>query len=630
MLIPVNGDYLRQTVYALQIRPGKFMPLVGNDAYAGALYSYIIAICMWIFGVTPSIPFIVQLVISALTVGLAFLLARACGLSQPWAFLVGLLMAVSPHHILLNSHCPGTVYVTPLFSTASLVALVLGVRRESGLWLVAAGALMGLAMQTNPIPALMLPGVAVWFWMQRKASIGLRTRWPYLAVLAFMLAYAPVIIYSLRNDLAAFRWASTRQYLWQPSLSLSSYLRNLGLLVLQLCCQVSGVLEGWEGVRILVGLPLVYSAWAIAGLAYAVRQGLSLPALVVVSHLLTMPLWSAHYGPMIEVRLTIYLAPLIYLAMSVLAEGVWAFMRIRLRSSNFVGMARWGVSALLVMLSLWLLIPLFQYYQREAAAGRVNVPFTALWDEFKQHWRGEKILLTEFSPNDYFLATNSIAYEMMPLEDILERLATGQETGRVTLALGDTDLLFFKLRTELIPWQSPAWDAHYRIAYVRWYTIEDAQNLKPTFVLGEGESLPSAARAVQVNFVDQLYLIGYQILSDKLSPGTEMILHVYYKAVNVISDDWIGFVHVVGPDGRLVAQKDQELGRGFYATHHWQPGEIIREKYTVRLPKDMPAGDYVLKTGLYSFPSLDRLVVRSSDVPAQDNVVVLGTIHVGP
>jgi hypothetical protein len=48
------------------------------------------------------------------------------------------------------------------------------------------------------------------------------------------------------------------------------------------------------------------------------------------------------------------------------------------------------------------------------------------------------------------------------------------------------------------------------------------------------------------------------------------------------------------------------------------------------LPKDMPVGEYTLRVGVYSFPSLERLAVLSSNVPAQDNIVTLGTVHVGP
>ena len=86
------------------------MPLVGNDPYVGPLFSYLIAVCLRIFGASPVAPRIVVMVMGALTVGLTYLLARALGLRWPWAALAGLLMAANPHHILINSHYAGSTY----------------------------------------------------------------------------------------------------------------------------------------------------------------------------------------------------------------------------------------------------------------------------------------------------------------------------------------------------------------------------------------------------------------------------------------------------------------------------------------------------------------------------------------
>ena len=38
-LIPVFEDEVFQTVYALSIRPGDFLPLVGDDPYTGPFFS---------------------------------------------------------------------------------------------------------------------------------------------------------------------------------------------------------------------------------------------------------------------------------------------------------------------------------------------------------------------------------------------------------------------------------------------------------------------------------------------------------------------------------------------------------------------------------------------------------------
>src|SRR5512136_784086 len=143
--VPVFEDEVFQTVYALSVRPGDFLPLVGDDPYTGPFFSYLLAVCLRVFGSTPVMPRVVVMVLGALTVGLTYLLARALKLARPWALLAGLLIAANPHQILIASHYAGATYALPFFSTAFLVAFVWAVRRESGIWLVVSGALLGVA-----------------------------------------------------------------------------------------------------------------------------------------------------------------------------------------------------------------------------------------------------------------------------------------------------------------------------------------------------------------------------------------------------------------------------------------------------------------------------------------------------
>lgn len=60
----------------------------------------------------------------------------------------------------------------------------------------------------------------------------------------------------------------------------------------------------------------------------------------------------------------------------------------------------------------------------------------------------------------------------------------------------------------------------------------------------------------------------------------------------------VGFVHVIGSDGTIVAQDDHEPDDGFYPTDRWQFGTIIND-FDLTLPNDLPAGEYRMITGLY-------------------------------
>jgi len=655
-LIPAFDDEVMQTVYALSIRPGHFMPLVGNDSYAGAQFSYILAICLRVFGASPAAPRIIALTMGALTVGLTYLLARALGLRWPWATLAGLLMAANPHHILISSHYAGASYIAPLFSTAFLAALALAVQRKSGMWLVIAGVLLGLTVQATVASMLMVPGVVVWFLAQRtpggqsrQSGIGLRTCWPYVAVAALVLSYAPVIVYNVQNGWVGMFVAGSRSYAWQPNLSLPTYVQNLWRLTLELCRQASGVLTGDESIRSLLGAPLVISIWAIVGIVCAAWRGISLPLLAVGSQVLIMPWVSNYYWEPAATRFTNHLTPLIVVAMGALAASVWnrvqarpqssaAILRPPTRLATPIVAAGRATCVLLVALSLWPLIPLFRYYENTAAKGETSAPFLAFGDELVKQSRGATVLVSDptgaFNLPEYFLAVNNIPYRLIPIGRILERLATGQETGRVVLAMTKEDLARVQAQTEVIAWGEPAVRSDNPTPWYGWYgvyAVVNAQQVrKPSFVLTDSTPLPSTMRPLQVNLADQISLIGADAKSSQLAPGDRLIVQLYWKASRAAPDDYMGFIHLLGPDGRLVTQDDHELGRGFYRAYLWQPDEIIRERYEMVLPDDAPRGDYSFRVGVYRFPSLERLVVRSASVPTQDNTVTFGAVHVGP
>jgi hypothetical protein len=212
----------------------------------------------------------------------------------------------------------------------------------------------------------------------------------------------------------------------------------------------------------------------------------------------------------------------------------------------------------------------------------------------------------------------------MPLGRIMEKLATGQMAGSVTLILYDDDLPRIGGQADLL-----AWDIRARTGYAA-YTIADAQQVrKPSFVFSSPSAAPDV-HAVQANLADQIMIVGYQARSDKVAPGSELVINIHWQAAAPMPEAYIGFLHLIGPDGQLVTQDDHELGRGFYRTIFWQPGEVIREKYTLTVPKDAPPGDYVLRAGAYYFPSLQRLAVRSTNAPTQDDTILLGAVRVEP
>jgi hypothetical protein len=142
-----------------------------------------------------------------------------------------------------------------------------------------------------------------------------------------------------------------------------------------------------------------------------------------------------------------------------------------------------------------------------------------------------------------------------------------------------------------------------------------------TDVLSQTESL----RTTDIEFSDRLALLGYD---PKLVEG-RLQLTLYWQAERLLDQNWTVFVHLADNSGALVAQHDSQPRDGAYPTSVWDPGEVVADQHEVRLPVDLPEGDYQVVVGLYTADSGERLpVLDSQGNPAGDSVplVTLGWI----
>jgi hypothetical protein len=73
------------------------------------------------------------------------------------------------------------------------------------------------------------------------------------------------------------------------------------------------------------------------------------------------------------------------------------------------------------------------------------------------------------------------------------------------------------------------------------------------------------------------------------------------------------FLHLIGPDGALVAQSDGEPAQWQRPTTGWLPGEIVRDLHTLFLPDDLPPGSHTLLAGLYDPVTGERLLVDGGE-----------------
>jgi hypothetical protein len=104
--------------------------------------------------------------------------------------------------------------------------------------------------------------------------------------------------------------------------------------------------------------------------------------------------------------------------------------------------------------------------------------------------------------------------------------------------------------------------------------------------------------------------------------GTTMKIHLDWQAMRAIHIDYTTFVHLLGPDGTLVAQQDKQPLDGFFPTSRWLPGQTVADTYQLALPVDAPLGQYTLQVGLYNLASGQRLPVLRGGKAVGDSVTV--------
>ena len=141
--------------------------------------------------------------------------------------------------------------------------------------------------------------------------------------------------------------------------------------------------------------------------------------------------------------------------------------------------------------------------------------------------------------------------------------------------------------------------------------------------------LPADLRSAPAQLGDAITLLGYTAsqagqsinLNDAL-PGL-LNLTLYWQAIEYPADDYTIFVHVQDNWGELIFGTDAPPLDGAYPTGLWSPDEIVATTHTLELLPD--TGALTFFTGMYIWPSLERLPVLQDNQRAQSDRVQLIT-----
>jgi len=120
--------------------------------------------------------------------------------------------------------------------------------------------------------------------------------------------------------------------------------------------------------------------------------------------------------------------------------------------------------------------------------------------------------------------------------------------------------------------------------------------------------------AAKARFGDSIRLTGFSPDTTNLHPGASLPILLQWQADQPLPTNYTVFVHLIGADGKIVAQHDSyPTWLTAQPTSQWLPGQPILDRHTLTLPNDLPPGNYTLLAGLYNAETMERLALPNGN-----------------
>ena len=133
-----------------------------------------------------------------------------------------------------------------------------------------------------------------------------------------------------------------------------------------------------------------------------------------------------------------------------------------------------------------------------------------------------------------------------------------------------------------------------------------------------------------LNFDNKLTLLGYTLTDRSVRPGQTLTLTLYWQIPRPAQYDYSVFAHVLGGTDQKWASNDGFPYTSPKRTRRWTVGQVYTDARALRLPADIPPGDYPIEFGVYGGPEGNRLMIWSANGHRSDERLLLTQIRVTP
>jgi hypothetical protein len=130
------------------------------------------------------------------------------------------------------------------------------------------------------------------------------------------------------------------------------------------------------------------------------------------------------------------------------------------------------------------------------------------------------------------------------------------------------------------------------------------------------------AHSTQVNFGNQIVLLGYDLNQRVIRPGETVSVTLYWQAYVPPGRDYNVFLQLADLHGEVIAANDGAPYTQPWQTGRWQLGQVMQEVRALHLPADTAPGLYHIQMGV--FGSDERLPIITAEArPARDQLALV-------
>jgi hypothetical protein len=124
-------------------------------------------------------------------------------------------------------------------------------------------------------------------------------------------------------------------------------------------------------------------------------------------------------------------------------------------------------------------------------------------------------------------------------------------------------------------------------------------------------------------------LVGYRLDSDRVRPGENLEVTLYWRASQETDQNYSVFTHL--QSDRVWAQHDSWPVDGQKPTSTWARNEVIADNHVISIETNVPPGSYRLIVGMYDATTMQPLAANdSSGRPIEDGRIFLKPITIYP